>query len=240
MIKRHPVAAAFLLFAAVFSLYPQLDLWIAALAWQEVEQSFIRDVAWINNLYGAFQGVLGYFLLVYGLGLLMPWWLLRQQNIQASRGANAHWLAGLNQLWFIRWLRRHQKDIWFLLVTLLVGAIVIEVLMKGFWGRPRPYQMAIFSGDHAFVPFLQVSDVCARNCSFASGHSGIGFYFMALAWPARNRLWLILGIIMGALLAYVRIAMGGHFFTDVVTSGFVIYALCWLMGKWFYKWEPKI
>ncbi|WP_119394823.1 phosphatase PAP2 family protein [Salinibius halmophilus] len=235
MIRRHPVWVAFVLFALVFSLFPSVDVWIAGLAWNEVEQSFIRDIAWINGLYSAFQGVLGYFLLVYGLALLLPWWLANWQIRQAARGAPSILLPAVNDSRLVRWLRRHQKDIWYMLVVLIIGAVVIEVLMKGFWGRPRPHQIIEFGGSLNFVPFLQVSDVCSRNCSFASGHAGIGFYFMALAWPMRKAIWLVPGIILGGLLAYVRIAMGGHFFTDVITSGFVIFAICWLLGHLFYQ-----
>lgn len=73
-----------------------------------------------------------------------------------------------------------------------------------------------------------------KNCSFVSGHAALGFYTIALAWVVRRRrrLWLAVGIGVGALVGLGRLLQGGHFLGDVVFAFWATYFSCVLVAWW--------
>jgi lipid A 4'-phosphatase len=110
----------------------------------------------------------------------------------------------------------------FLATTLLLGpGLLVNVILKNNWGRPRPVQIDAFGGEAPFVGIWRISDHCARNCSFVSGEASMGIWMMTLALvvPTHWRLpvFVVTGIYALAL-SLNRIAFGGHFLSDVVLS----------------------
>ncbi len=82
----------------------------------------------------------------------------------------------------------------FLVLSLALGpGLVVNVILKDSWGRPRPSTIREFGGDKIFVPPMVMSDQCDRNCSFSSGHGALGFWPVALALlappPGARRRW---------------------------------------------------
>jgi lipid A 4'-phosphatase len=124
----------------------------------------------------------------------------------------------------------------FLLVALAVGpGLVVNTLFKDHWGRARPAQVTAFGGDARFTPAFVPSDQCATNCSFPAGDPAVGFYFVAAGFlaprPWRRR--IVAGAIaLGAVMGLARIAQGAHFLSDVVASGFIVFATVWLLYRW--------
>lgn len=116
----------------------------------------------------------------------------------------------------------------FLFLALLIGpGLVVNGIVKEFSGRARPSQIVQFGGDKEFTPPTIISDNCATNCSFSSGHAAAGFYFVALSLlfkGALSRKLLIFGLIYGGVVGFVRIIQGGHFFSDVLFSFIFVYA----------------
>ncbi len=120
-------------------------------------------------------------------------------------------------------------------LTLVVGSgIIINVLFKNFWGRPRPRQVEQFGGTKAFTPFyepnLKLSVKDGKQKSFPSGHASVGFFFLAFAlagWRERNRaltcFGLIMGLGLGVNLSLVRIMQGGHFLADTFASAAIMW-----------------
>ena len=120
-------------------------------------------------------------------------------------------------------------------LAMAVGpGLVTNTLLKDHWGRPRPEQVRQFGGSADFVPALWPTGSCGHNCSFVSGHAAAGFFLMtgAWVWPRRRRWWLGGGIAAGTLIGLARIAQGGHFFSDVLGAGIVVY----LTDDWLYRW----
>jgi lipid A 4'-phosphatase len=106
--------------------------------------------------------------------------------------------------------------------------LMVNGVLKEHWGRSRPNTAQAFGGTLAFAPALQPSRQCATNCSFVSGHSATGFTVMAvglLGAPATRRRWLLYGAGCGLLIGLVRMAQGGHYLSDVLFSGMVVW-LC--------------
>lgn len=118
---------------------------------------------------------------------------------------------------------------------LLVNGILHET-----WGRPRPRQVVEFGGTKTYRPvLLPVRDRQAQ--SFPTGHAAGGFSLFAAYFAlrgARPRLaWFFLlgGLALGGIIAWARIAQGGHWLSDCLWSaGIVWFAACtvaWAMER---------
>jgi lipid A 4'-phosphatase len=118
------------------------------------------------------------------------------------------------------------RPVVYLLTTVAVGpGLLVETLLKPHWGRARPKDITIFGGHAAYAPPFVISDECARNCSFVSGHAAIAFWVTAYAFllPPRWRepaLWG--GIAFGFAVGLVRIMQGAHFASDVAVAGLIV------------------
>jgi lipid A 4'-phosphatase len=104
-------------------------------------------------------------------------------------------------------------------VTML---LVVNVVLKNMWGRVRPNDVSYFNGFQDFTPWYKISNACASNCSFVSGDSSVGFLLIVFYFITKKNTYLYLGLILGSLLGFVRIAAGGHFFSDIIFSQIVV------------------
>lgn len=116
----------------------------------------------------------------------------------------------------------------FLLVALGPG-LTVHGLLKDNWGRPRPRQVREFGGDMAYREAWQFGGGSGQ--SFPSGHAAGAFAFVAPYFLMRRRdrvsahAWLIGGGSYGAAMGAARIAQGGHYLTDIIWAGGVVYLL---------------
>ena len=106
------------------------------------------------------------------------------------------------------------------------GILVNLVLKDNSTGRPRPRDVVQFGGEHEFKTPFEYAGVCEKNCSFVCGHASIGFALLAMAWVTGIRLFFIAGATLGFLIGLMRMAQGGHFFSDVIFSFWVVYGAC--------------
>lgn len=127
--------------------------------------------------------------------------------------------------------------IFFIVVVIMAPGIVVNSILKDHVGRPRPAHIIEYGGTAVFQPPFVISDQCNKNCSFVSGHASFAFTFMSLGLLFRKRLRHIIctsGFIFGALVGFVRIFQGRHFFTDVVFAFFFTWLTITLIYKFFY------
>ena len=118
------------------------------------------------------------------------------------------------------------KDIVFIFSSVFFNLIIIvNVLLKGFWGRARPNDIMEFGGKDSFSAWFEYSNACNTNCSFVSGDASVGFSLIALYFITKNKLFFWLSLLSGIILGTVRILEGGHFLSDVLISGLIIYSL---------------
>jgi membrane-associated PAP2 superfamily phosphatase len=110
----------------------------------------------------------------------------------------------------------------FLLATLIIGpGLLVNLILKDHWGRPRPVSVVEFGGAFPYVEVWRISGYCARNCSFVAGEGSTAIWLIALAFvvPRRYRLPVLLATGLFALAISVnRIAFGGHFLSDVLLA----------------------
>lgn len=121
----------------------------------------------------------------------------------------------------------------YLLLTLAIGSgVIVHALLKENWGRPRPKQITEFGGEQEFRSYYQphFNVNAPPSKSFSSGHVSVGFYFFALIilgthyrMRSLRYLGIFLTLLLGGVLSYVRIAQGGHFFTDIIFSALIMW-----------------
>jgi lipid A 4'-phosphatase len=130
----------------------------------------------------------------------------------------------------------------FLLVTMALAAgVLTNLTFKSYWGRPRPVVVTQFTGPEQFVPWWDPRGSCDRNCSFFSGEGATAFWTYApaaLAPPAWRPLAYAAATLFGVMTSVLRMAFGGHFFTDVAAAGLVTFLVVWLAHGYIYRWRP--
>lgn len=128
----------------------------------------------------------------------------------------------------------------FLVVTMLLAAgVLTNFTFKTFWGRPRPVSVTQFNGPLPFVAWWDSRGECPKNCSFISGEGATAFWLLApaaLAPPAWRPLAYTGAVVFGVVTSVLRIAFGGHFFTDVSIAGLVTFLVIWLVHGLIYRW----
>lgn len=132
-----------------------------------------------------------------------------------------------------RWhnFRDQRRAAWFLVLLAIVGPIVVvNLVFKEHWGRPRPGEVIHFGGDK---PYLEVWEkgVSGQGRSFPCGHCSAAFFFFGFFFIVRRRShrWalviLVSTLAYGSLMGMARMVQGGHFASDVLWSAAFMYYL---------------
>jgi len=192
------LAAAFL-----FTVWPQIDIAVAAVFMRDgrFPINYIPAVPVLHQALHDLPRVSFGVMLVYTLA--------------ASVRKSAPWA---------KW----RRQVAYLAIALALGPGIIVGAFKEHWGRARPAQVVELGGDKRFTPALVPSDQCSTNCAFTSGHAATGFYLVALGFvfPRRRRAWIVAGLVAGSVIGLMRMAQGGHFFSDIVFAGFITWFTC--------------
>jgi lipid A 4'-phosphatase len=207
-----------LVIGLLFGIYPELDLKLAALFYDPQTRSFPLK---LNRLAS----------------------LARDAAMWIAWGLAAPAIAAL----VVKLIRPDRplmisgRAVVFLLVTLTLSAgVLTNLTFKSYWGRPRPVVVNEFNGDLPFVPWWDPRGGCGRNCSFFSGEGATAFWTLApaaLAPPAWRPLAYTAATLFGAVTSGLRMAFGGHFFTDVAIAGLVTFLVIWLAYALIYRWS---
>src|SRR5450432_2612099 len=207
-----------LVIGLLFGIYPELDMKLAALFYDATSRSF-------------------------------P---LKLNAVAALARDGSMWIAWAIALpaivaWVVKLLRPDRRlvmsgrAIVFLLATLTLSAgVLTNLTFKSYWGRPRPVVVTQFGGDLPFMPWWDPRGGCGRNCSFFSGEGATAFWTYApaaLTPPAWRPLAYAAATVFGATTSALRMAFGGHFFTDVAIAGLVTFLVIWLAYALIYRWS---
>jgi membrane-associated phospholipid phosphatase len=111
----------------------------------------------------------------------------------------------------------------YLVTAYLLGpGLLVNGILKAYWGRPRPGAVTEFGGALPFVDWWNPGGACPSNCSFISGEAAAAAWLFGPAMLAPPR-WRPLAMSIVAaffvLTSFLRLAAGGHFLTDVLIGG---------------------
>lgn len=135
-------------------------------------------------------------------------------------------------------LHVNKRVILYLLLVVAIGpGIIVNDIFKDHWGRARPAETTMFGGHKEFTPAFVLSD--QGGYSFSCGHAAGAFFLIALALLAKKRrtFWMSLALSYGVAISFIRIAAGGHFFSDTIVSFFIVYITTLIFYGLFFKEE---
>jgi lipid A 4'-phosphatase len=128
----------------------------------------------------------------------------------------------------------------FLILTLALGpGVLTNAILKDNWARSRPIDVKALGGTDRFMPWWNPFGDCPANCSFVAGEASGAFWTLApaaLAPPQWRALAYAGALTFGVAVGALRIAAGGHFFTDVVFAGVFTFLLIWLLHGLIFRW----
>ncbi|MES2435224.1 MAG: phosphatase PAP2 family protein [Pseudomonadota bacterium] len=218
-----------------------------------------------NSIIAALVALIGLTLLVFGIwpgiDLAVSGFFHDASLPGASGFAVRHigWIEALrNLIWdgtllmpllaavLLGWSLWRKTSGWFwgyILALFLIGpGLIVNAGFKAYWGRARPSNVIDFGGTAQFTPAWQISDQCAKNCSFVSGE-GAGAtaltialilillrYRSHIAFPL-YRAAQALTLASLAFVGWQRIAAGGHFLSDVLLSALLVSLIAAILAR---------
>lgn len=206
-----------LVIGLLFGIFPELDLKLAALSYDAATKSFPLKMSSLAGFARDAAMWVAWALALPALGaIIMKLVLPARPMLIPGRAAV------------------------FLVVTITLSAgVLTNLTFKSYWGRPRPVVVMQFNGDQEFVPWWDPRGGCGRNCSFFSGEGATAFWTYApaaLTPPAWRPLAYAAATLFGVTTSVLRMAFGGHFFTDVAAAGLVSFLVIWLAHAFIYRW----
>ncbi|MDD5271664.1 MAG: phosphatase PAP2 family protein [Methylovulum sp.] len=172
------------------------------------------------------------------------WWLWRALFAYAPKllvaAAVGALLVALGGTVWPRWQAWRRPALYILLVIAIGPGLVVNLGFKDHWGRPRPLHISEFGGHNDYVPPLQIADTPHK--SFPCGHCSIGYALFALYFLSRKRkgFYFALTLVAAMLMALSRMAAGGHFVSDILWSGYLVFLVAWLLYYgWYVRGEGK-
>jgi len=193
-------------FSGLFFIFPQIDLKVSALFYHH---GIFFKPSWMLVA----RRVLDWVVWVFVISLLL--------------------------LLFCNWLfkRKLIKTALFLILCFALGpGLLVNVILKNHWGRPRPSSLVRFGDKLTYQKPWVISSQCATNCSFVAGDPSTTFAFFALVALTRKKFWRNLVFSLCALgwifFAGIRLVAGGHFLSDILigaTLVWIVICLCYLV-----------
>jgi lipid A 4'-phosphatase len=204
LLRRHLDLLLIALIGALCVALPQADLAFTGLFYDPWDGFFLSGNPLVRLVYNGVPWVTRTVVVALVLFLLAAWTFWRRHAL---------------------FVKQRRAALYLLLVMIVGPGLLVNGVFKDHWGRARPSQVVEFGGDKQFTRAAVPADQCEKNCSFVGGHASVGFFFLAFAFvvPRRRVLWLALGTGLGLGIGLVRIMQGGHFLSDIVFSGIIVY-----------------
>jgi membrane-associated PAP2 superfamily phosphatase len=132
------------------------------------------------------------------------------------------------------------RAIIFLMATMALGpGLLVNVILKDHWSRPRPIDVTQFGGTEHFAAWWDPRGDCDKNCAFVSGDVAGAAWTIApaaLAPPQWRALAYAGALTLTLGMAAARMMAGGHFASDVIFAGVFTFLIVWLAYALIYRW----
>jgi len=197
---------------AVFVAFPRLDLTVSGWFYRPGDGFWMARITWVEGLRNGIWNLSIATFLMSALALFLS--------------AAGHPIGGTGA-----------REAGFIFLLYLLGPILlVNGILKEYWGRARPVDVAEFGGAAAFTPAWLPADQCASNCSFVSGEGSaaavLALAFLVLAPRAHRALprwafaaYAAAGTLLPAAGLALRLATGRHFLSDTVFAVLLVLAL---------------
>jgi len=199
------------------------------------------------------------------LAKTQPWLWFKQNDGTFALVLTLPLLALLIASYLNPLFRRFRRMAGFGLASVLVGpGLLVNLIFKGLWGRPRPSQTLLWpdSATPDNLPFYKIWDPAFLDgmdkSSFPCGHASIVIVYIVLFYIFRNpkslaayfdesRQWkvflfsglkylgLFISFIVGGLMGLTRIVQGAHFASDVLWSFGMVLLTNWIFYYFVFK-----
>ena len=128
----------------------------------------------------------------------------------------------------------------FLIISLALGpGLLVNVVLKEGWARPRPGMVTQFGGEYRFMPWWDPRGACDSNCSFVSGETSAAVWMAApamLAPPPWRYVALAAAGLYGVAFGCIRLLAGGHFLSDVIFAAIFTALVIWTVHGFLFRW----
>ena len=116
-----------------------------------------------------------------------------------------------------------KKKISIIFISFLIGpGLLVNYVFKNHWGRPRPYE--VLRDGQVFQSFWKMNANKPNNNSFPSGHASVGFFLgVPFLVFSRRKSGIITSSIFGLIIGFTRIVQGGHYLSDVLICGLIVW-----------------
>jgi len=130
-----------------------------------------------------------------------------------------------------------RQALYVLLVIALGPGLVVNLIFKDHWGRPRPVHIQEFGGEFQYIPPAKIGHTPDK--SFVCGHCSVGYAFFAVYFLAKNHKLIYLALTLGLAwtMGFTRMTAGGHFVSDILWSGYLVFLVAYAL---YYGWYARI
>ncbi len=133
--------------------------------------------------------------------------------------------------------RRFRRQALYILLVIAIGpGLVVNLVFKDHWGRPRPVHVERFGGPYQYVPPLKMADTADK--SFVCGHCSVSYAFFALYFLSQNHklIYFLLTLGLAGTMGFTRMTSGGHFLSDILWSGYLVFMVAYAL---YYGWYDR-
>jgi lipid A 4'-phosphatase len=129
------------------------------------------------------------------------------------------WLAGQ----YVKPLEPFRRPCMIVALTSIIAAgLLVNIVFKQHWGRPRPDQTIEFGGRWNYRDVISIG-IPGKGESFPCGHCAMGYAFLSLLAFKRQNKYIAyggasVGIVLGVTLSVARVVQGAHFVSDTLWS----------------------